>query len=319
MSQIAEDSIEPHRAAEAAPPSPRAQRDTALAVTNALGAYLIWGVVGWFFKVITVDQQVPPLTLLAQRAVWSLGFICIVLAARGELGQFIAAVRSRRVLLGLTATSLLIGVNWITFIYAAWKHLLVEASVGYFLSPLMSVLLGVALLGERLRRGQVVAIATATIGVGVLVVIKAGVIWIPIALMVSWSFYVLLRKRIPVGPMVGLGVETAILSPFAAAFIVYDFVGLHTTLSPAAFGLLALSGIVTATPLIMFAYAARRLSMASLGLSQYVGPTVQFIVAALILREPTSPAVLVGFAFIWLGLIIFSVEGFRTFRRANVP
>ena len=299
-----------HRSADSS------QREVSLAVTSALGAYLAWGVVGWFFQIITVGFGVPALTLLAHRAVWSLAFICAILAVRGELGQFGAAVRNRRVLIGLCATSVLIAVNWITFIYAASQHRLVEASVGYFLAPLVNVLLGVTLLGERPRRFQAIAIGIAAIGVGVLVYLKAGSIWIPIALMLSWSLYVLLRKRIAVGPIVGLGVETAILAPLALAYVIYDAGVLHTSISSGAYALLASAGVVTATPLILFAYAARRLTMATLGLVQYVAPTVQFLIAAIVLHEPVQAPVLIGFALIWIGLIIFTADGYQAFRSA---
>lgn len=292
-----------------APPQPNS-----LAYVNGLIAYLVWGVVGLYFKLITVAHGVPAFTLLAHRVVWSLAFVTLVVLAIGRWREMRDAFANRRLLLGLTATSLLIAVNWIVFIYASATGRLVPASLGYFLAPIASVLLGVALLGERLRRGQLVAVVIAVVGVAVLFVLKASALWIPIGLTLSWSFYALLRKRIAVNPIVGLGVETAVLLPLAILYLA--LVPSTGPVAPSTYTLLIAAGVITAVPLMLFAYAARRLPMVTLGLMQYVGPTVQFLVARFIAGEQVRTPELLGFALIWLGLIVFTVDGLRTARTA---
>lgn len=279
----------------------------AIALFNAAGAYVIWGVVGLYFKLVT--GYVEPLTLLAHRVVWSLAFVMIVIAWRGQFADMLAALRSRRMVLGLTATSVLIAINWITFIYAAGTDRLVQASLGYFLTPLANVLLGVIVLSERLRAAQLAAIGFAVAGVALLVWFKAQSLWIPITLMISFSLYGLVRKRTVVGPIVGLAVETALLLPFALAYAAYELFVMEQRIAAGPYALLILAGVITAIPLMMFAYAARRLRLTTLGLLQYLGPSVQFVIATLVLGQVVTSYELLSFAVIWVGLIIFAADG----------
>lgn len=290
-----------------------------LAYVNGTLAYLVWGVVGLFFRHLTVAHGVPPFTLLAHRVVWSLTFVVGMLCLTGQREDVIRACRDRRVALGLLATSLLIAINWLTFIHAAATAQLVSASLGYFLAPIVTVLLGVGLLGERLRRPQWLAVAFAAVGVALLVVMKARSAWIPIALTLSWSFYVLLRKRLAVGPIVGLGVETAMMLPLAIGYIALtQFARPTVTIGASSYALLVAAGVITAVPLMLFAYAARRLPMVTLGLMQYVGPTVQLFVAWAVAGEPVDGRDLVSFGMIWLGLIVFTVDGVRAAQRRSI-
>lgn len=290
--------------------------------TNALlcagSAYLIWGVVGWYFKILTRDHGVAPFTLLAHRVVWSLAFVVILLTVRRELGEMLAAFRNRRLLIGLTITSLLVATNWITFIYAAGHGKLKEASLGYFLTPIMNVILGVVVLRESLRGAQVVSVVLAAIGVGAMVFDHANDVWIPLSLMFSWSFYALLRKRFVVSPVVGLGVETAVLLPLAVGYIAYVQVTAPMSFAFSTYSLLMTAGVITAIPLILFAAGARHLQMITIGLLQYIGPTVQFLIAVVALHEPVSRAELVSFLLIWIGLIVFSADSYRAFRAKSL-
>jgi chloramphenicol-sensitive protein RarD len=288
----------------------------AAALANAMGAYLIWGVVGMYFRHVTVHHGVAPFTLLAHRVVWSLCFVACVLAIRHELPAMVAAFKSKRVLLGLFATSLLIAVNWIVFIHASATGQLVPASLGYFLSPIMNVVLGVVILRETLKRAQAVAIGFAVVGVSMMVWLKAGVVWIPLALTFSWSFYAFLRKRIAVGPIAGLGVETAMLLPAALAYVGWMQFNSLESITGTAYAYLIAAGVITAIPLMMFAYAARRLRMVTLGILQYVGPTMQFLLAWFVAGEQVRPLELVSFGLIWVGLVIFTTDGVLAYRRA---
>ena len=247
--------------------------------------------------------------------IWSLAFVALILALRRQLSEMWQALRTPRLMGPLAVSSVLIAINWIVFIYAAHTGRLVQASLGYFLTPLLSVLLGVALLGERLRRGQLVAIVVASVGVAIISYLKLNSLWIPLGLMVSFSLYGLLRKRIVIGPIVGLGVETAVLAPFALAYIAFDPGSHPTAIPPAAHALLVSAGIVTAIPLMLFAYAARRLRLITIGLLQYAGPTVQLVVARFVAHESISAIELGGFIIIWIGLILFSVDSARAYRR----
>lgn len=290
--------------------------------TNALlcagSAYLIWGVVGWYFKILTRDHGVAPFTLLAHRVVWSLAFVVILLTVRRELGEMLAAFRNRKLLIGLTITSLLVATNWITFIYAAGHGKLKEASLGYFLTPIMNVILGVVVLRESLRGAQIVSVVLAAIGVGAMVFDHANDVWIPLSLMFSWSFYALLRKRFVVSPVVGLGVETAVLLPLAIAYIAYVQITAPVSFAVSTYSLLMAAGVITAIPLILFAAGARHLQMITIGLLQYTGPTVQFVIAVVALHEPVSRVELLSFVLIWIGLIVFSVDSYRAFRARSL-
>jgi chloramphenicol-sensitive protein RarD len=290
--------------------------------TNALlcagSAYLIWGVVGWYFKILTRDHGVLPFTLLAHRVVWSLVFVVVLLTVRRELPQMLAAFCSRRLLIGLTITSILVAINWITFIYAAGNGKLKEASLGYFLTPIMNVILGVVVLRESMRTAQAIAVGLAAIGVGAMVFDHANDVWIPLSLMVSWSFYALLRKQFVVNPIVGLGIETAVLLPLALAYIVYLQIQKPVTFATSTYSLLMAAGVITAVPLILFAMGARHLQMITIGLLQYIGPTVQFLIAVLILNETVTRVEMTSFIFIWIGLIVFSIDSYRAFRARSL-
>lgn len=301
-------------------PEPRTKAN---ALLYAGSAYLIWGVVGWYFKIVTRDHGVEPFTLLAHRAIWSLVFVVILLTLRRELAKMVQAFQNRRLLAGLTITSVLVAINWVTFIYAAGNGKLKEASLGYFLTPIMNVILGVVVLRETMRIAQTAAVVLAAIGVGAMVYFHADDVWIPISLMLSWSFYALLRKRFVVNPIVGLGVETAVLMPLAIGYLGWLQVERPVSIGISTYSLLIAAGVVTAVPLILFAAGARHLQMITIGLLQYIGPTVQLLIAVLVLNESVSRVEMVSFTCIWIGLIIFSTDSYRAFRErsalANLP
>ncbi len=292
----------------------RSSKITALCAAGS--AYLVWGVVGLYFHHVT--DFVEPRTLLAHRIIWSLVFVSSILFFRGDLRMMFLALRDRRLAVGLLITCVLIAINWIVFIEASHRGQLVAASLGYFLTPLMNVLLGVVVLGERLRPIQIISLLFAAAGVGWLIYHDSNDLWIAAALMLSFGFYGLLRKRLKVGPIVGLGVETLLLLPVAIGYIA---IAPHygAPLPPAgAYWLLVAAGVITAIPLILFAYAVPRVQLSTMGILQFISPSVQFLVATLILREQFSSNRLVSFAMIWLGLVLFSIDSYRAFRARSL-
>lgn len=283
-----------------------------------LGAYLSWGVVPMYFKLLT---HVPALSVLSHRIVWSAIFLGVVTLMRGGWDEIRSSLRRRDVLLALSASTLLIAVNWYTFIYAIEKDQLLQASLGYYINPLVSVLLGIAFLRERLRRWQIVAVALAALGVINLTVYQQQFPWIAVVLAISFGLYGLLRKVMHIGALAGLTVETWILFLPSLAVILF------ASSRPAdaapyggdTYALLALAGLVTALPLLMFAAAARRLRLSTMGFLQYLAPTSQFMLAVFLYGEPFTRVHLVTFALIWSAVLVYTSDSYLNYRRTLLP
>jgi chloramphenicol-sensitive protein RarD len=282
-----------------------------------LAAYGLWGVVPVYFHALT---HVSAFEMLAQRVVWTAVLMAAVLTLAGRWGDLRRCLRSGPILRTLLASTVLIAANWLVYIYGVVTERIVEASLGYFIAPLASVLLGRLVLHERLRRLQVVAVLLATAGVTLEVVAQGHLPWIALTLAGSFSTYGLLRKRVPVDGVLGLSVETLLMLPPALAFL--GFAAWHGGL---AFGhidretdaLLAASGVVTAVPLICFAQAARRLPLTTIGFLQYLAPSVAMVFAIVWFREPFPPERARSFAFIWAGLAVFATDSVRAYRNAR--
>lgn len=290
--------------------SPSAPDRTGLAL--GVGAYALWGVLPLYIHLL---RQVPALQLLAHRVLWSLVLLVLILAALRRIRPVIAAARGRTLLL-LLGSTLLIAVNWIVYIWAVQNGHVLESSLGYFINPLVNVALGVALLGERLRRMQGVAIGVAAAGVAILAAAGGGALWISLALAVSFGGYGLLRKVVAIDALGGLTVETLLLAPFCLALLLHA-----SAAGVGAFGhslridlLLVLAGPVTAVPLLMFAGAARRMPYATLGLLQYIAPSLQFLLAVLFFGETVRAVHLITFALIWAGCALYAWDSLRTLR-----
>jgi len=288
------------------------RNEAALGVVLGLGAYLTWGFLPLYMKAVA---SVPAPDILAHRVIWSLLLLVGVVAVMRRWQPLAALARDPRTLGLLGLTALLIGVNWLIYIWAVNSGHVLETSLGYFINPLVNVALGVIVLGERLRKAQIGAVSLAAAGVVILAVAQGSLPWISLALAFSFSLYGLIRKMAPADPLTGLLAETALLAPLALIYLV--------TLGGGSFGqsgsidlLLILSGAVTAAPLLMFAAAGKRLRYATLGLLQYIAPTIQFLLAILLFREPLSAAHLVTFACIWIGLAVYAVDAVRVARRA---
>jgi chloramphenicol-sensitive protein RarD len=293
------------------PPHPEAARG-GLAAT---GAFLIWGLAPVYWKQL---QAVAPLELIAHRITWSLAFLVGIIALQGTFGELRAVFRSRRLVALNLLSSVLLAANWTIYVWAVNNGHVIESSLGYFLVPLVNVGLGSLLLHERLRRLQWLAIACAAVGVGHLLLRAEHLPWIALSLAGTWAGYGWLKKRSSLGAITGLAIETLLLFPLAVALLLWWH---HT--GAGALGrvdvrlhvLILLVGVFTAVPLLLFAYGAQRIQLTTLGLLQYVGPSVQFLLGYFLFREPFDSARLQAYSFIWCGLALYSVDGFRTQRR----
>jgi len=299
-------------------PTPAASRDSAQTasltegVFLGLGATCIWGLFPLAFKAVA---HIPSLEVLAHRSAWSLVFVTILMVVMGRRGEIFAKSFYAPRTLGVMALSgLAVSVNWGIFIWAVANDVVLQSSLGYYISPLMSVVLGVTFLGERLRLMSWLAVALAAAGVLVLVFNLGQVPWVSLGLAVSWSLYGLVRKTAPVGSLPGLYLETLLLLPLALAYITW----LGTQQGTPVFGtgwtdsaLLAGTGLITAVPLLLFARATRILRLSTIGLLMYIVPTAQFVLAVFVFREPFTSAHLAAFTLIWLGLGLYGWNSSR--------
>lgn len=283
-------------------------------IAYGLGAYLWWGLCPIYFKSVA---HVAPLEVLAHRVVWSLVFLVLLLGYRGRLREATATLRQPRAVLALAASAALVSVNWFVFIWAVTNGQLLQASLGYFINPLVNVLLGMVVLRERLRRWQWASLGLAAVAVVTLGLRVGEIPLISLILAFSFGFYGLIRKTATVGATVGLTIETALLTPIAlGALVWWGQTGMLTYahLDRASDGLLMLSGVVTAVPLVWFAAGARRLRYATMGFLQYVAPSGQFLLAVLAYGEPLSSERLLSFVLIWIALGIYTADAVHNHR-----
>jgi chloramphenicol-sensitive protein RarD len=279
-------------------------------------AYASWGIIPLYFKTVA---SVPPVEVLAHRALWSFVMLAVLVGLLGRWQELWRELRSRKLLLMLSLSTLFIAANWLTFIYAVTSGHVLQASLGYFINPLVNVLLGVVFLRERLRTRQTLSIGLALIGVLVLTVLVGQVPWIALVLALTFSLYGLMRKLIPVDGLVSLTVETLILAPVGLAYLGYLSAATHR--EPLGFGivgLLMLSGPITSVPLLFFGAAARRLRLSTMGFLQYLSPTLQFLLAVLAFGEPFSAPQLLSFACIWAAVLIYAVDSVTAARQYRV-
>lgn len=270
--------------------------------------YFSWGLVPLYWKQLA---RINPLELIAHRHVWSLVLVLGLVWAQGKSGEVRAALGTPRSVGRNLLSATLLTVNWLIYIWGVNTGHVIECSLGYFLVPLVNVALGRWVLHERLRRLQWVAIACATLGVSVMIGQLGRPPWIALTLAGTWGAYGLLRKKSPLGSLAGLTVETLLLAPLAVAFLLWQH---HTGAgalgrADATTHVLVLSaGVITAVPLLLFAFGAQRIRLSTMGLLQYLAPTVQFALGVWVYHEPFSRERLVGFAFIWAGLALYTAD-----------
>ena len=280
----------------------------------ALGGFGIWGAFPVYFKAL---NRVPALEVLAHRIVWSVLLLAVMLLLSGQQRAWVNELRSGRKAGYYLATTLLIAGNWLGYIWAVQHDRILEASLGYYINPLVSVLLGVWFLRERLNRLQLLAVVIAAMGVLIMVIRFGAVPWLSLFLAFSFGSYGLLRKKAAVSALLSLFLETLLMAPVAAGFLIVLAVQGNGALGRVNYEtdvLLLLAGLITVVPLMLFLEATQRLRLATVGLIQYLTPTLQFILAVVVYREPLTPAQLLTFACIWTALAIYSVDAVAALR-----
>lgn len=280
-----------------------------------LAAYGCWGLVPIYFRWLL---GVPPLEILAHRVAWSALFLAGVFLAFRRGPDVARCLRTPNLLGPLTGSAVLVGVNWLVYIYSVDSQQIVQASLGYFLTPLVSLLLGLVLLRERLRGPQWLAVALAGAGVLWLVIEARTFPWIALSLAISFGLYGLVRKHVPVDGLVGLSIESLVLTPAALAYL--GLLAAYGDVRATEVGMvarLALGGIVTAVPLLCFGQAARRLPLSSLSFLQYLSPSIQLLIATLVFGEAMPAGSAISFPLIWAALALFTADSVRAYRRSR--
>jgi chloramphenicol-sensitive protein RarD len=303
-----------------AAPSPAPMNGTAdtqpSGLPAALGAYLIWGFLPLYLLLVA---SVPPFEFVGWRIIWTLPLCLIIVAVRRQFPELLAAMKSPRTMLALLVSAVLVATNWFVYIWAIMAGEVYATSIGYYLNPLINVLLGTMFLGERLSKRQWLAVAIASGAVALLAAGALTSLWISLTLGLSFGLYGLVRKQVAVGSLPGLTIESAILLLPASAIAAWY------AMSPAgsAFGndlwmsvLIIFSGVVTAVPLLLFAIAARRMNYSTLGFIQYLAPTIVFFLGLFVFEQPLAPIKLVSFVLIWIAVAIFASDLWSRTRKA---
>jgi len=280
----------------------------------AIAAFIMWGL----FPLYLIGLlKVSAMQITAHRIVWSCLFVLAWLAATGELTKLREAVARKGVLIRLVASAFFIAVNWLGFAWAVNHGHVLEVSLAYFIGPLLNVLLGIFVLSERLDRTQWTAVAFAAAGVAYLTFIAGHPPWIALMVGSSFALYGLIRKTVSIDALPGLAVETILLVPFAAGYLLWceaQGIGVLGHSSGLVDGLLLAGGVVTSVPLFLFAYGARRVPFSTIGVLQFIAPSMQLVCGLVVFGEPLAPARLVGFVLIWIGLLIYVGNALRQTR-----
>lgn len=298
--------------------TPQTPKDTTYGFTAALAAFIAWGTLPIYWKQLL---SVNPMEILSHRIVWSLVFIALILTAKGRWAETFAPMRSKKNIAILTLSSLCIGTNWLIYIWAVNTNHVLETSLGYYINPLVNILLGFIFFRERLKPLQMVAIGLAALGVANSVFSYGELPWISLTLAVSFAFYGLLRKVAAVESLPGLFLETLVLGPPALFYLLQlEMTGKAAFFhgAPSIDLLLVGAGAATAMPLVGFAFGARRLPLTVLGLLQYIAPSIAFVLGVFVYKEPFGPAHMVTFALIWGGLAIYTAESLWTIRKQRL-
>jgi len=285
----------------------------------AIGAYALWGLLPIYWKWL---RYVPATQVLCHRILWSFITLFVIILISRQWRTFREGIANLRVLRAYAVAAVLISINWLTYIWAVNAGFIVETSLGYFINPLLNVLLGVVFFRERLRPWQWAAIALATTGVVYLTFAYGSLPWIALTLAFTFGAYGLVKKTAPLGSLHGLTLETSVLLVPAITFLVYsDRAGNGALFNSGAMSdaLLMGAGIITAVPLLLFSSAARRIPLSLIGILQYIAPTLQFLLGVLVYKEPFTATKFMGFGIVWAALIIYGVEGLMTYRAQSFP
>ena len=289
----------------------RELNEKAVGVVCAIGAYCLWGILPIYWKLL---REVPATEVLAHRILWSLFFMLCILLVTKRMKSFFEEFRqilsNPKQFAGVVMASLFISVNWCTYIWAVNDNRIIETSLGYYINPLVSVLLGILVLNEKLSFWQIVSFVLAVIGVFIMALNFGGIPWVSLLLAVSFAFYSLCKKIVKIGAITSITIETIMISPIALIYLAYieqQGIGHFGISSWGISGALLGSGVVTAIPLILFAKGANRLPLAMLGFVQYVSPTISLLVGVFLFNEAFTMIHFLSFGFIWLALVVFSL------------
>src|SRR5664280_707685 len=286
-------------------------------VLYGIGAYLLWGIFPVYWKLL---EAVPAIQIISHRILWSFVLLALILFVTRQWRAFRSAALSRKVVLIYLVSAILLSINWLTYIWAINAGFVLETSLGYFINPLLSVLLGVLFLREKLRPLQWLPIGLAAIGVIYVAISYGQFPWIALTLAISFGLYGLVKKVAPLGSLFGLTLETGLLFLPAVAFLaVLEWQGQGAFLHvPAVSNLLMIgAGLVTTVPLLLFASAAQRIPLSTLGILQYINPTIAFLLGLFLFHEPFNLSLLIGFSIVWLALIIYWGENFLASQKAR--
>jgi chloramphenicol-sensitive protein RarD len=283
-----------------------------------LSAYALWGVLPVYFKSLT---GVPPVEIVAHRVIWSLPFLAILTLITRSWSKARLVASRPKTLAMLFVTALLIGGNWLLYVYAVTSGHILAASFGYYLNPLANVLLGRFVLGEKLNRMQWTAVAIAAAGISILAAGALSQLWISLTLCVSFALYGLFRKIVPADALTGLSIETAILFPLGIAWLGWEALASQPVLGASwrDTELLLLAGVVSTTPLLLFTAATKRLQYSTLGMLQFIAPTLQFLIAVLLYGERFTLAHAIAFPAIWAALVLYVIAMLRAPRLPQAP
>ncbi|CAH1538395.1 putative transporter RarD [Vibrio jasicida] len=297
--------------------TPEEQQRSRQGILLAVGAYTMWGIAPIYFKSIA---EVSPLEILSHRVFWSFFLLAALLHFGRQWRSVRDIIKNKTKMMYLISTAILVGANWLIFIWAVTSNHMLDASLGYYINPLINVLLGMVFLGERLRKLQWFAVVLAACGVLVQLIVFGSVPVVAIALAMSFGFYGLLRKKVSVEAQTGLFIETLVMLPAASIYLFF----IASTPTSNMFEnpwqlntLLIAAGVITTLPLLCFTGAATRLKLSTLGFFQYIGPSLMFLLAVLIYGEPFTSDKAITFAFIWGALVIFSFDGLRNNRKSR--
>ena len=279
-------------------------------ILNGIAAYVMWGVFPIYWKLL---HEVPALQVIGHRITWSFLLLILFILLTKQWRDFRFAALTAKTFGIYSVAAVLLTINWLVYVWGVNAGFIVETSLGYFINPLISVLLGVIFLHERLRPAQWIPVALATAGVTYLTVAYGRLPWIALSLAFSFGFYGFVKKLAPLGSLYGLTLETGIAFPIALVylfFVGFNDMGAFLHTGPQVDLLLIGAGIVTTIPLLMFASAARQIPLTLIGLLQYIAPTMQFLIGVFLYKEPFDHAHLIGFGIVWVALVIFWVENF---------
>ena len=280
-----------------------------------VGAYLLWGFLPLLFKWL---EGVDAVTIVADRTLWSLLLVGGILLAWGRTAEIRVALADPASRRSMLISSALLGINWLIFVYGVETGRVLETSFGYFINPLVNVMLGMLLLGERLNRWQAVAVGIAVVAIGIQAIGLSGIPFIALGLAVTFAAYGYFRKTAKASSATGLFVETLMIAPVAVVYLLFTFIrdgGIGVHADPTTLGLLALTGPATALPLLLFAFAVQRMRLTTIGMLQYMAPSIAFVLAITVFGEHLNPVRLLSFALIWLSLVVYTADS--VIRRRN--